>query len=834
MNRKTVLMTAIAVTLTAGAAGGISLHANAARSPENNTSSLAAPAVQTHAASILPMTAMAALSAGASSASEALQPRPMDGFSILVNGRTLELDAPPHMAGDTILVPLRNIAEALGAQVEYQHTDGTVTAFKEGIRMEFRLDSSEAIKNGSVVSLAAPPVRVGDTTMVPLRAFSEAFGTVVKWDGRGKQAHIDEESYLLPSLGSAAKLRELLEQQPDHITVTYPPLAITANSESTMNSPQADTAAASKEKSSYSSTNVQVQGVDEADVVKTDGDYLYQVNGNRIMIAKAGPSGQLALEANIDLSDDSFTPSELYVDGNRLVVIGNSSMPVIRNPEITPQDNQDEPDMPVQSKRISIIPFQSQPTTKMLVYDITDRKRPAVTREMEAEGRYITSRKIGSQVYMITNRYLDKYRISTDERAPEPPSFKDSASSGQWSSIPYGDIRYFPDSTLSSYITITGVDTEASDKPAQVGVYLGSADNVYASANSLFIAYTEHRFAPLIKQSAGNADGIMKETAVVDQSTNSTILKFLMEDGGVRFTAKGQVPGNVLNQFSMDENNGFFRIATTTGEVWRTDEGTSKNNLYILDESLNTTGKIEDIAPGEQIYSVRFMGNRGYMVTFKNVDPLFALDLSNPYSPSVLGQLKIPGYSDYLHPYDENHLIGFGKDAVEVPVKNGTGNPQTTAYYQGMKLSMFDVTDVSQPKELFQTVIGDRGTDSELLRNHKALLFSREKNLLAFPVTVASVKEAEKSRHGASAYGQFSYQGAYVYRVDLKDGFQLRGAVTHLTDDELMKAGSSWYGSRHQVERALYIGDTLYTLSKGQIRANHLDSLKEISRLELP
>lgn len=155
-------------------------------------------------------------------------------------------------------------------------------------------------------------------------------------------------------------------------------------------------------------------------------------------------------------------------------------------------------------------------------------------------------------------------------------------------------------------------------------------------------------------------------------------------------------------------------------------------NVYILDEALKVAGRIEDIAPGERIYSVRFMGDRAYMVTFKQVDPLFAIDLKDPKAPKILGALNIPGYSDYLHPYDGNHIIGFGKDTVE---------KGSMAYYQGMKPAVFDVSDVAHPKEKFKEIIGGRGTESELLHNHKALLFDREKNLLAFPVTVMETEK---------------------------------------------------------------------------------------------
>ncbi|CRF28942.1 Secreted protein containing C-terminal beta-propeller domain distantly related to WD-40 repeats [Mycobacterium tuberculosis] len=271
--------------------------------------------------------------------------------------------------------------------------------------------------------------------------------------------------------------------------------------------------------------------------------------------------------------------------------------------------------------------------------------------------------------------------------------------------------------------------------------------------------------------------------------------------------------------------------------MWRDDEFTSKNNIYVLNEAMKVVGKIEDLAPGERIYSVRYAGSRAYMVTFKNVDPLFVIDLKNPQAPKVLGQLKIPGYSDYLQPYDENHIIGFGKDAVEASTKKGSGfDAGPTAYYQGMKLALFDVSDVAHPKELFKESIGDRGTHSELLNNHKALLFSKEKNLLAFPVTVMEVKDKSSSGtpEDAAKYGEFTFQGAYVYGLDLQKGFQLRGRITHLSDEDLQKAGRQWYSSDRNVERLLFIGDTLYTASPDMLKANDLSTLTEIGSLKLP
>ncbi|NLC69621.1 MAG: copper amine oxidase, partial [Clostridiaceae bacterium] len=345
---------------------------------------------------------------------------------------------------------------------------------------------------------------------------------------------------------------------------------------------------------------------------------------------------------------------------------------------------------------------------------------------------------------------------------------------------------------------------------ANVTAYLGSGQDIYVSQKNLYV--TMGTYTP----AAGG--GEMKEKTLV--------YKFALDEGNVVYQGKGEVPGRLLNQFSMDESGDYFRIATTTGQAWRNDEFTSRNNIYVLDEMLEITGKIEDIAPGEQIYSVRFMGNRAYMVTFKTTDPLFVIDLADPASPKILGALKIPGYSDYLYPYDENHIIGFGKDTVEV---------KGQAYYLGMKIALFDVTDVSNPVQKFSKIIGDRGTESEVLRNHKALLFSKEKGIMAFPVTVMEVKGENKfNSPGIPEYGQFTFQGAYVYEVDIEKGFILKGRITHLSNEDYLKAGRDCYENDKNINRILYIKDVLYTLSNSMVKASGLADLEEINQVVIP
>jgi len=229
------------------------------------------------------------------------------------------------------------------------------------------------------------------------------------------------------------------------------------------------------------------------------------------------------------------------------------------------------------------------------------------------------------------------------------------------------------------------------------------------------------------------------------------------------------------------------------------------------------------------------MGERLYLVTFKQVDPLFVISLSDPKDPKILGKLKIPGYSDYLHPYDSTHLIGIGKDVDESIDADKVHTPGAVYYtaIKGVKMSLFDVSDVSSPKEIAKYIIGDRGTESYALQEHKAFLFSKEKNLLVLPITLA---EIDKSKYPSgvptTASGDYVFQGAYVFNVNLQDGFTLRGRVTHASQDDLLKSGE-YFWSQSSVKRSLYMDNYLYTLSDQYVKANDLATIAPISSVQI-
>lgn len=593
--------------------------------------------------------------------------------------------------------------------------------------------------------------------------------------------------------------------------------------------------------SSYSGTNVQVEGVDEADIIKTDGKYIYYVNMNSVMIVDAYPADTMELVKKIEFNEEGFYPYEIYTDSKYLIVIGNTyyyyPMPYIDKGESSTSEGSSE--MTEEEKKVEVsrlMPrFHSRDTVKVLIYDISTPENATLVREFETEGYYVSSRKIGSEFYLISNKYVYLYGTEETEEAAILPWYRDGSKDEEFTAVGYEDIRYFPGGTDSSYLIITGFDLDNISNELNVQAFLGSGQTIYASEKNLYVTHSKWEY-PIITDQAVDNDSTVSSDApdrmimpVDPAKTTTVIYRFTLNNGNAVFAAKGEVPGTLLNQFSMDEHNGHFRVATTTGEMWRDDEFTSRNNLFVLNSSLVITGKIEDIAPGERIYSVRFMGDKGYMVTFKTVDPLFVLDLKDPANPFILGELKIPGYSDYLHPYDENHIIGFGMDTVEAQITDEKGNVfGTTVYQMGMKIALFDVSDVNDPKEKFAMSIGDRGTYSELLYNHKALVYSKEMNLMAFPVNVVRAPAGKPLE-----YGSLTFQGMQLYRIDPDNGFTLLAQFTHLTEQELKDAYTRGYDYMKTVERGLYIDDVFYTVSKGYITANSLETYAQIGSLKL-
>ena len=404
----------------------------------------------------------------------------------------------------------------------------------------------------------------------------------------------------------------------------------------------------------YSKTNIQVEGVDEADIVKCDGQCLYIASDKKILIVKAYPPDEAAVLAEIKTNR---TIVGLFINGDRLIIFESGfGEPVIR---------------PVKK-----IPYCWSARTTVKIFDVSDRESPVLVRSVSLDGAYFTSRMIGVYVYVVANKPVCV--IKGDVQLPVIIDGK------QKIEIPASEIYYTNSSDkYYGFTTVLAVNVQnVSLKPSHEVFLLGASRGIYVSHDNIYLA------VPRYDEKSG---------VVVTE-----IHRIRIKGNSIKCEVSGQVPGYVLNQFSMDENNEYFRIATTTGHLTRSGQATSSNHIFVLDMDLNIVGKLENIAPNERIYSARFVGTKCYLVTFKKVDPLFVISLEDPANPRVLGKLKIPGYSDYLHPYGKNYLIGIGKETVEAEEGD-------FAWYQGVKISLFDGSDVENPKEIAKYVIGDRG-----------------------------------------------------------------------------------------------------------------------------
>ncbi len=555
----------------------------------------------------------------------------------------------------------------------------------------------------------------------------------------------------------------------------------------------------------FSETNIQVAGVDEADIVKTDGKYVYALAQEGLQIVNAYPAEQAELLSTTEY--DNFYPSELFIDGDRLLVFGTETY------EFTSEVTRP-------SGGYDAYPYYLD-TASVRLYDVSDRGNPELLRQIEFEGTYVTSRKIGDYVYFVINTYPSFEEYTCADILPgyrEGERQELGYDEGFEPMVACEDVAYIEPLQAENFLTVASISMADSDEEVAKEVVVGSGQNVYASPENLYVAQSSW------------PDYLYWYEDYEPEEETSVVTRFALDNGMIEYKAAGEVPGHILNQFSMDEYDDHFRIATTVGEVWNT-ETLSQNNLYVLDMDMKVVGALENLAPGESIYSARFMGERGYLVTFKKIDPLFVVDLSVHSNPNVLGKLKIPGYSDYLHPYDDNHIIGIGKETVEAEETLKEERELDFAWHQGVKLAIFDVTDVANPIEMYKEVIGDRGTDTPVLYDHKAFLFDKDKDLMVLPITLAEI-EGEPSAD--NTYGDYVYQGAYVYNVTLENGFDLRGRVTHYDDPSVFEKSGYYFSGDEDITRSLYIDSVLYTLSQARLQANNLENLDRIKEVDFP
>lgn len=517
---------------------------------------------------------------------------------------------------------------------------------------------------------------------------------------------------------------------------------------------------------SESRTNTQVENVDEADIVKAYKNYIYYVTEKRIVIVDAHKGENSSKIAEINYEKEKFTPMEIYVNNNRLVVIGGES-----NYKISCIVDRD----------ISSI----ESKTQILIYDISNKNTPKEIRRIEIDGEYLSSRMIENNIYFATSKYINTSEIlnKTEDEIDEQdykPKYKDTAISQETKCIEYDDVYCFNKIDTTNYLMVAGLNIE-ENKEVEIQTFLGAGQYIYSSEKNMYIAKTNVEYEK----------GMFK-------SANTHILKFALNNGNIIFQAEADVQGQINNQFSMDENGEYFRIATTTGDIWNIDENTS-NNIFVLNNKLEEIGKVTGFGRKEKIYSVRYTGDKAYVVTYKQTDPLFVIDLSEPTNPQILGELKIPGYSTYLHQYDKTHLIGFGYDTKEDGTRIKTN---------GLKMVMFDISDLNNPKELYKVTIGDQNTNSDLIYNHKALLYSKENNIIAFPLVTYG-------RNGANSR-------VAIYEIDLNKGFILKGEISNKTNDYT-----------NSIERIVYVNNSYYTLSNKLIKVVNMDNFELIKEIEI-
>ena len=552
------------------------------------------------------------------------------------------------------------------------------------------------------------------------------------------------------------------------------------------------------DQSDYSGTNVQVAGIDEADFLKNDGKYAYILSGSTLTIVDAYPPEKAKIESRISIDIDQGQGTQnMFLNGDRLVVFYQD----YGQQRITPSAEDDQ----------SYFPTYYEPRTHMMVIDVSDRGSPKVLGNYDVTGQYSTSRMIGDKIFMLTVGPVDYQR-------PERPTVTDALTSDV---IVEPDVHYFayPQENYA-FNTVTMLDlgqleaaVEGSDSPSLKSplisktFMIGAGATVYVSEKNVYIAYQEYH-SPL----PASQNGVTRLTVFTEPVGSKTVIhKISIQSGSLfEYVGKGAVPGWLLSQFSMDERGGRLTVATTS-EQSSLRGSFMGNNVYKLDEKMVTVGKLEGIAEGESIYASRFDGDRLYLVTFRQIDPFFVVDLSGD-QPRVLGELKLPGFSNYLHPYDGDHVLGIGREGSE-------------AGSQGVKVALFDVSEVSRPRVLDTYTIGDLQTDSEVLRDHKALLFDKERNILSIPISSFDGYYLESRDPLSKEIGPWN--GFYIFGLSPQDGVELKETIRH--DD----AGYEQHGTSHG-SRSFFIMDTLYTVTENMMKLNDMNDFeKELNSISL-
>ena len=579
--------------------------------------------------------------------------------------------------------------------------------------------------------------------------------------------------------------------------------------------------------SSYSKTNNQVAGVEEADLVKTDGSYLYLASDGGFRIIRAWPPETTEELVRVPIEG---TPQRLFVLDDRALVyssVGGGGQAACTYGYSCQFTGDGRP-------------------TKMTILDIRDRRSPRGVREVKLSGSFISARRIGRSIHTVVTapgpklpgsryrpvglgtcrdgRTLWEILTSFERLRRENTAAIMSADLGGWPTIvdtrPLGGEKrtenvlggcggFYRSSQASGDQLTTVLSLDIADDSAAAGAstIVSRPGAVFGSKQALYLSVPHER-----------ASSGWWYQSMSGQDEASTVHKFTLtsDPPAAAYAASGVVKGRVLSQFSMDEHDGYLRIATTSGHLPGPDVYSTLTVLQHRGEALVAAGAVDRLAPKEDIRSVRFAGDRAFIVTFKKTDPLFVLDLEDPEEPRVLAELKIPGFSTYMHMMDSGHLLTIGYDASD---------QGSFAWFTGVMLQIFDVTDPTSPTLTHKEVIGTRGSSSEALTNHLAFTYYAPKNLLALPMTVCEGDADAAATSGA--YGtEMTFSGLMVYDVATGSGFKLRGKVDHKPSEDL-SCHTWWTNAHSQVKRSIVMEDYVFSISEDLIKVNSLGDLAE-------
>ena len=588
---------------------------------------------------------------------------------------------------------------------------------------------------------------------------------------------------------------------------------------------------ASKAPSAYTTTNTQVAGVDEADFVKNDGTRIFALSGNKLYATKSWPAAETALQGKLEIEG---WPREMFLDGTDKAVVFSSVW------ERYPL----QPSLGVRCSSVSCGYYYSN-SVKVTVVDVSDLSNLKVSQEYYLPGAYTSSRKVGASVRMVMN---DEFRFPPEMRwwpettvniwddahkAERVALFNDLIAKNEqliraqqlsdWlpparARLASGQVVTMPQScdsfsrvnapTRLGEVSVVTLDLKNPGSLDRTSI-LAESGEVYASTKNLYVGTKHWWWWPQPGQ---------KDTTYIH--------KFDISDPtAAKYVASGKVDGHIVDQFSMDENAaGYFRVASTIttrvpdeknpGNWWGTTETT--NRISVLGETqgrLAVVGQSEDIAKGESIMSSRFLEDTGYVVTFRQVDPFFTFDLKDPSNPRKVGELKVPGFSSYIHPLDATHLLTIG-----------TYIPENNPSWQGrrIQLAIYDVGDLANPKQTFTQEVGDSYSYSEAQWDHKAFNFFGAKKLLAIPF-------ADWNWGGGSedTYWSSFTSDLRVFEVDALKGFVAKGALS-LTDLYITYHYRYWtYYWMPNVRRSVMADDFVYAISDAGLRVANIADLSK-------